>query len=554
VAAIATAAFAGMSVCLLLAAGPAAAADSCPSEESVLPFQGNDPAFQCAQMEKSGKKSLNPWQSKTWSKSVSMSPYGYEAKATCQHPNNSAVTVVSYTGLSYYSATGTNWGTSDHSFGAGVLFTGLPPSTSPPFTNGGVDSGSYEKGSCNKHGEIKTSIRQLTQSLTFNAGTYERATVNKEQTIVAPISPTGALGDCALQMNPDGTPYRDPVTNKPVLLPGHGCVLLFLDNKNPNPEKDTVIGQGPISGGKAYIKWTPQAGQEGDHKLTAMYLGDTTLCPSYNATCGYAPFITDQYVTSVAAAATATAASFRARLVPGALSVPLGDDADVSPVAGAASPPDLRVVTRERTRTMPARLELSCPAQHVLMNAETLTGARAGDVPVAHTRRGARVRSEQVSGKPRVSLQITCRARSARPLVARRVGFGTLRADEMATGRRAGAHAFGGPGTDRIRVRAVEGLGNGGLGDDTIIVAGRDGVATGGPGNDRLIARTHRRVLLIGGPGHDVLIGSRGATVINAQDGERDRVVCRSARNRVLADRADRLQGCRSSQVRFAFS
>lgn len=83
----------------------------------------------------------------------------------------------------------------------------------------------------------------------------------------------------------------------------------------------------------------------------------------------------------------------------------------------------------------------------------------------------------------------------------------------------------GGSGSQRIL-----GIGGrdrlfGGDGDDCVI---------GGRGADRLN----------GGAGRDVLRGGRGHDVIFAQDGVRDRVSCGKGRDRVRADRIDRVRGC----------
>ena len=52
------------------------------------------------------------------------------------------------------------------------------------------------------------------------------------------------------------------------------------------------------------------------------------------------------------------------------------------------------------------------------------------------------------------------------------------------------------------------------------------------------------RALLVGGEGRDTMRGSAGASVLDARDGSgRDRVVCRSSRTLVLADRGDKVSG-----------
>jgi hypothetical protein len=102
----------------------------------------------------------------------------------------------------------------------------------------------------------------------------------------------------------------------------------------------------------------------------------------------------------------------------------------------------------------------------------------------------------------------------------------------------------GGPGNDRlIAPRDTDGTLDGGPGND-LITGGRvpdalsggagDDQVTGGGGADRMN----------GGRGHDLLAGGRGRDLIEARDGMRDRVRCGSGRDRVHADRRDRLRGC----------
>ncbi len=89
--------------------------------------------------------------------------------------------------------------------------------------------------------------------------------------------------------------------------------------------------------------------------------------------------------------------------------------------------------------------------------------------------------------------------------------------DDLLVGRRGRDRLFGGPGADRLR---------GGGGRDVLL---------GGPGRDRLD----------GGPGADLLAGGQGADVIVARDGTRDRIFCGPGRDRVVADRRDRIApGC----------
>ena len=90
---------------------------------------------------------------------------------------------------------------------------------------------------------------------------------------------------------------------------------------------------------------------------------------------------------------------------------------------------------------------------------------------------------------------------------------------------RATSHAdrlVGTPLRDTLR-----GLGGG----DTILGLAGDDVLDGGSGNDTLV----------GGSGADLLYGRAGDDVLSARDGVRDRLSCGAGRDRVVADRLDRV-------------
>ena len=104
----------------------------------------------------------------------------------------------------------------------------------------------------------------------------------------------------------------------------------------------------------------------------------------------------------------------------------------------------------------------------------------------------------------------------------------------------------------------------GGTGDDLLIAPPNGGGAIeGGPGNDRLIGSrdllgddldggsgTDRVFggagpdMIKGGRGRDLLSSERGRDRINSRDSTRDRVRCGPGRDRVKADRKDRLGRC----------
>jgi hypothetical protein len=178
----------------------------------------------------------------------------------------------------------------------------------------------------------------------------------------------------------------------------------------------------------------------------------------------------------------------------------------------------------------------------------------------------------------------------AAPLQAGRCANRTLGTDATETlrGTLAGDEVFGFGGNDRIMGFQGEdcidaGPGNdhvwggdandkllGGTGKDTI--KGEDGrdelfggssndvldggfgrdMLAGGAGNDRLVGGGDDDRLfgeggvdrLIGGKGRNVIDGGAGNDSIDARNGERDRVICGTGRDRVRADRTDRLNAC----------
>jgi uncharacterized delta-60 repeat protein len=74
----------------------------------------------------------------------------------------------------------------------------------------------------------------------------------------------------------------------------------------------------------------------------------------------------------------------------------------------------------------------------------------------------------------------------------------------------------------------------GGAGNDVLIGGRGADCLLGGTGNDRLN----------GGKGRDKLSGGSGNDTINSADGVRETVLCGSGKDRVVADRKDRLRGC----------
>jgi TolB protein len=118
-------------------------------------------------------------------------------------------------------------------------------------------------------------------------------------------------------------------------------------------------------------------------------------------------------------------------------------------------------------------------------------------------------------------------ARCSRSLV------GTAKADEL-LGTRGGDLINGLAGNDVIKGGAGDDCLNGRKGKDRISGGpGRD-VLRGGPGSD----------VLAGGRGRNRLYGGPGNDRLNIADGRKDFANCGRGRDRVRADRGDRLRGC----------
>jgi hypothetical protein len=93
---------------------------------------------------------------------------------------------------------------------------------------------------------------------------------------------------------------------------------------------------------------------------------------------------------------------------------------------------------------------------------------------------------------------------------------------------------FGGTGKDRLDGRYGRDMIAGGASSDRIF---------GGPDADRLFGEAGKD-RIVGGDGRNHIDGGAGNDSIDARNGERDRVICGKGRDRVRADRTDRLNGC----------
>lgn len=189
-------------------------------------------------------------------------------------------------------------------------------------------------------------------------------------------------------------------------------------------------------------------------------------------------------------------------------------------------------------------LSTKCANGSSLLHAEALSTGPRDAVRISMTKKGATFTAPKSDVGHRVKTQLLCRQKKADVRSTSGYALGTIRADRFRM-TDAGATAFGGLGADRIVSVASRSVTIGGFAGDTIRVKGTDSVSDGGPGGDVIVAAKKRiRTLLVGGSGRDKLVGSRGRSVLDARDGSGvDRVICRSKKNRVLADAGDMIKG-----------
>ena len=144
-------------------------------------------------------------------------------------------------------------------------------------------------------------------------------------------------------------------------------------------------------------------------------------------------------------------------------------------------------------------------------------------------------------------LTITATARSAAPDPNPGNNTAAVTVTVLAMGACANT-AIGTPAADKLKGTTFGDRLLGLAGDDLLVGGNRDDCLFGGRGNDRLRgdAGADR---LHGGPGVDRLDGGAGRDRLDSRDGRREVVRCGTGRDRVRADRRDRLIGCERREL-----
>jgi Ca2+-binding RTX toxin-like protein len=118
-----------------------------------------------------------------------------------------------------------------------------------------------------------------------------------------------------------------------------------------------------------------------------------------------------------------------------------------------------------------------------------------------------------------------------------------LGGDDVLLGLGAGDVLDGGAGHDSLDGGSGKDTLKGGRGNDTLTGGAGDDILIGGPGRDKLNGgKGNDR--LVGNGSKDSLIGGPGNDTIDARDGVGELVRCGPGKDRVKADKKDRLSGC----------
>lgn len=470
-----------------------AAADGCPSQQTVVEYSKGDPPYQCAQMAKSGKKSIAAWDTKSWSNETHIA---YSGGTSCYYRSSSGVSEVRTFAMSGYVATFTNWEGGTRHFGTGVIWKTGPSNSGSWNTNNKCET---------SKGAIKNRILRITEKVGLDAAPPATVNPGTQVVITGYVSPSEAPGSVGLMLD--------------------GAQALYPDN--------SPVG-GKIEKGKFKIVWAVP-NSPGAHKIQVVYGGDTSKCGSAESSCGFSAGLGKKYDVTINGVLTTTGAAARAGTDP-----LLSSGGSIAGISAGTGGPGLKV--KNASGKAGRGLSLGCPSGTFPISGE-LYGGDTGR-SLAFRNGGIALRKDTVPAGRRVAIQLTCRERGAAAFNSKRASFGTSGADRLRTGVK-GSQLLGGPGADRLSVDHKRSVAFGGVGADQIVVKAPDGIAAGGPGRDSIRSKASGRTLLIGGPGRDRIVAG-GRALVNVRDGARDVVICNSSKVRVRADRKDRLVGpCR---------
>lgn len=490
---------AGLTLAVVAVAAPAAqAASTCEKKtggsSSSLGYTGKNSGnssngYTCAYQASSGKKSLKPWQTKSWTSNTAK---GYYKITSCYDDEKNVTVSPAYATTaagSSYTQTATNWDTSKtRHWGGGVLWA-----------TDGVNGSQYQTSNCN-WGNFPVNLFWQT-SLTLQVTGFDATSRKASFTAIAtPDGNAPVMGEVGIFRQVGDTP-------DPQVKDANGNVISGTD---------PVIAGGALNNGTLTAQSPPLP--SGDYKFYAAYAGTSTSSTPPQR--GWTAAMSTTIPLSITTGSKATRSSVKATPTIGTMSV-------VDDHAKAPKSPRVRCEDGQR----PLQINAGSPTADV------------DAASVIWTKAGARLMASDFKAGTRLAIQAVCREVSAPAQRLAGLALGTLRSDDLKL-KRVGT-VLAGPGADKVTLASRKAVGFGSRGDDRMFVRAARAVADGGLGADRIVSKTRSgSSLLIGGPGRDVLRGGRAADRINAVDGRGgDRVVCGGSKNRVLADRGDVIKG-----------
>lgn len=472
-------------------------------------------SYTCAYVASSGNKSIGFAQTKTWTSNTAM---GYSKRYNCDGQTGGVTVKYVYT-----DSAGTNLGSS-------ITYTAINTSDGDRHWHAAVLWNTSKKAGSvaddqflhNCSTDKSIGVQQFYQSkLTLTGPSSFKA---NEPTIFT-----------ATVKNPDGGPaptgrvYLFSAAKSNVMNPpAKDCA----GNETNTTKADVPLAYGDLVNGAATLV-PPQLVPKG-YQFYAVYGGYPLTSQGLAAHCLTPPQSTG-LTPAQSNLLSVTARSASDQVVAPTKRVPLRGDI-------AIANPRLTVVNR--SATAPSLVAGHCPVGKVPVQLSLASPTEPLDPD--NLRRGGNGASIATTGLPagtEVDLQLVCRPAKASAAVLPGISWGSVKNDTFVTNRAGGA-LFGGLGNDNLTIVNAKGGGWGGPGRDTITLRANGSAASGGPGADRLVSTAGGKSLLSGGPGKDVMIGAKGATVINALDGHGgDKIYCKSRRNVVYLDAGDRTFG-----------
>lgn len=493
----------------------------------------SDGSYECAYTAGNSNNKIGAWATESWTSSTAM---GYKKQYGCKGQSG-GVSIKEY----YYPSdvgssityTATNGEDGSRHWWSGVLWQTQE--------NGGVASDQYIHDCNGNTGEIRLNKMYITTTgiTSYPTSVAVGSTGSFNISVSAPYGNSPAQGQVYLYQQKDGS-----ATNK------------------ANPQTDFIIGQGSLSNGVATIT-TNFSGKTADGSSSTQATAGNVLIYAAMATnpnvaaepaptppqTGWVGSQSASYTVTLTST-TQTSAGTKA-MMSGSV---IGGTGVTLPESGSAQKTsaiplmDNGIVVRNVLGDGYAPVSALCPKGYKPLYFQAKGENQIvsnDDVFIIRERGlfGAEVRLPAARANTDVGLQVVCRESNLGISQDEGLLRGTPRADRL-TSDWVDEALFTGMGDDEVDLNHPGATALTGPDNDRVRLYADNTVADGSLGNDRIEVISGNNALIIGGSGHDTLIGGAGPTQINARDGmPGDKIVCKSPQNRVILDVGDITQG-----------